>query len=438
MLSKLANFFSKKSFSEIIASGLPSAMWSSLTNKTYIHKGYNVNNVVFRCTDLICSGIGSIPIKVKLGDDYAPDHPLQKLINRPNLDKSKREFFYRMGAFYLVLGNTFVEAMRGITGKGEPTEMFLVNPVYMKVQGDSKDRMPLYYMFEKQGQKEVWERDQVNGGCNLLHWHTTSLTTPFYGESKISHCLRQVDQANMADEWNMRVLQNSAEPSGAWKAKGTLNQAQINQIKEEMKSKYNGPRNARKPMVLGGDIDWIPLAFSPKEMDWMNAKRITALDICSVFGVPPQLLGIEGSLTFANYEQARLALWEDTIIPLAGMLIGELESFLCPKYKGGEKLSLHLDMNSIPALDIKRRENWEAMRGADWLTYNEKRESTGFDRIEESEADSLFISAGMLPLGFDVFSDPVASEKALVKLYMQKGMNEIEAKQQANAIISKK
>ena len=49
----------------------------------------------------------------------------------------------------------------------------------------------------------------------------------------------------------------------------------------------------------------------------LNAKNISARDIALCFGVPAQLVGIPDAQTYANVQEARLALYEKTIIPLA-------------------------------------------------------------------------------------------------------------------------
>jgi len=46
------------------------------------------------------------------------------------------------------------------------------------------------------------------------------------------------------------------------------------------------------------------MSLSPTDMDFGNGKNSAANEICMAFGVPPQLIGMPGSQTFANYEQA--------------------------------------------------------------------------------------------------------------------------------------
>ena len=44
------------------------------------------------------------------------------------------------------------------------------------------------------------------------------------------------------------------------------------------------------------------------DTEFLGGKTSAKLDVCETLKVPPQLLGIEGSQTYANYEQAGLLL----------------------------------------------------------------------------------------------------------------------------------
>ena len=66
-----------------------------------------------------------------------------------------------------------------------------------------------------------------------------------------------------------------------------------------------------------------------------RSKLQSARDICSAFGVPPMLVGVQGDATYANFKEARLALWEDTILPLVDNMVDGLNTRLVPKFGDG-------------------------------------------------------------------------------------------------------
>jgi len=111
-------------------------------------------------------------------------------------------------------------------------------------------------------------------------------------------------------------------------------------------------------------------------MDFLAAKHASARDIAQAFGVPPMLLGIPGDNTYANYREARLALWEETVVPLLRHLRDELNAWLAPMF--GPGLALDLDLDEVPALTLRRERRWDMLRRADFLTVNEKRAAVGY------------------------------------------------------------
>ena len=62
-------------------------------------------------------------------------------------------------------------------------------------------------------------------------------------------------------------------------------------------------------MILEGGLDWKEMGFSPKDMEFIEAKNAAAREMALAFGVPPMLLGIPGDNTFANYAEANRTFW---------------------------------------------------------------------------------------------------------------------------------
>jgi hypothetical protein len=110
------------------------------------------------------------------------------------------------------------------------------------------------------------------------------------------------------------------------------------------------------------------------------------------------MVGIPGEATFANYGEARSALWEDTIIPAFDGTLEELNSWLTPRF--GTGLKLCADYDQVPALAQRREAVWKRLEAADFLTIDEKREAVGYDKVEGG--DVILVPATMLPLGFDI------------------------------------
>ena len=139
------------------------------------------------------------------------------------------------------------------------------------------------------------------------------------GLAPIEAAATALDIHNAASAWNKALLDNAARPSGALVFAGAaLSEAQFDRLKAELEANYQGAANAGRPLLLEGGLDWKPLALSPRDMDFVEAKNAAAREIALAFGVPPLLLGLPGDNTHANYAEANRALYRQTLIPLGG------------------------------------------------------------------------------------------------------------------------
>ena len=386
----------KAQISQINQMGLPPVSWSERTARTYTTEGYERCVIVARCIQIVSRAVASIPICVEVGEKEVEEHPLIALMKRPNPMQGQDKFIEQVLTYYLVTGNTYIEAL---TAGNMPKELWSWAPYAMKVETPKKGMVPRGYTYDDGNpqHKRTWEIDPVTGLGEMIHLKTVNPLDPWYGLSPIAHAAFAADQHNEANTWNMRMLQNASVPSGAVMSKSDMTDGQYKRFKEEMESSYQGSKNARRPMVLSGDLSWIAMSLSPLEMDWLNGKNLSAREIAAAFGVPTQVIPIQGDQTFANYEQARLALWQDTVIPLANSFYADLSRWFGAMY--GEDLQIELDLDEVPALEPARKAKWDMVSASTFLTTNEKREAVGMEPIKDTPmADRILMTGSQQPM----------------------------------------
>jgi phage portal protein BeeE len=120
--------------------------------------------------------------------------------------------------------------------------------------------------------------------------------------------------------------------------------------------------------------------------------------IAGVYGVPVALLGLSNAdaAKYANnYGQARLALWQDTIVPTyISPIASGMTACLCPP---GCRVAFDLD--SVPALWEGRANLGQTLSHVNFLTTNEKREVLDYE--EDNELPSLIGSTTSTPIPTD-------------------------------------
>ena len=346
-----------------------------------------------------------MPYRLKTrGDEVIESHPLMALLDRPNPQQSYSEFFNAVFGYLMLGGNTYILKVAGSTMA--PRELHLLRPDRIEIKG-GKGVFPEKYEYKINGMTEaVYDVDQDTGFSDLKQiklWHPMD---DFYGCSPLTAAAMEVDQHNSATKHNINLLENGARPSGAvvFRPKDDqgyavqLSDGQRQQLMADLNTRFTGSKNAGRPMLLEGDFDWKEMGLSPKDMDFINLKHMSATDIAMCFGVPSQLVGVPDAQTYSNVAEARLALYEETIIPYLRKVESDLNEWLVPMFDEG--IYFEYDVDQIPALSERRRRIYENVLGAvnaGIMTRNEAREMIGLSPI--NGADDLLVQANLFPLG---------------------------------------
>jgi HK97 family phage portal protein len=207
-----------------------------------------------------------------------------------------------------------------------------------------------------------------------------------YGLSPLQAAASALDVHNSAAAWSKALLDNAARPSGAIVYKGAdghgaMAQDQYTRLVDELEANHQGARNAGRPMLLEGGLDWKPMGFSPSDMEFHRTKEAAARDVALAFGVPPMLLGLPGDNTYANYAEAHRAFYRLTVLPLVSKTMAAVSGWLPGHY--GAKFQIKADYDNIPALAEEREALWRRIEQASFLTDAEKRQMLGFPRTSE-------------------------------------------------------
>ena len=381
-------------------------VWSPRDYSAFAREGFMQNAIVYRSVRMIAEAAASVPLLAYDGDEEIEEHPLLDLIARPSPDHTATDFLEAWYGFLLVAGNAYVEA---VAVSGRLRELYVLRPDRMKViPGPSG--WPEAFEYSANGTSVRFAEEPVSGVRAILHTRLFHPDNDHYGMSPIEAAASAIDIHNEASAWNKALLDNSARPSGAlvYAAKnGNLTGEQFKRLRGELEAAFQGARNAGRPMLLEGGLDWKPLSLSPKDMDFIAAKHAAARDMALALGVPPMLLGIPGDNTYSNYSEAQRAFWRGTVLPLVFRMTKAFSAWLAPAYGGG--VELRADLDQVEGLSGEREALWARIERASFLTLDEKRAAVGYGpapREEASTESDAALSFGGEVVSFDGAGDP--------------------------------
>lgn len=359
-------------------------VWMDRNYAQFSQEAYMKNVIAHRAINMVAWAGASVKytlygVGVRGGRKELKAHPVLRLLRQPNPGLAMSAFFNTLYQHQMISGNAFIQA----TGpkNAPPVELHLLRPDRVAVLA-GKGGLPAGYRYSVNNQSTDFPVERLSGFSRVLHLKNFHPLNDWYGLSPVEAAAYSIDQHNQSGAWNQSLLQNGARPSGALVVRSdkmggaSLSDDQYMRIKQQIDEQFTGATNAGRPLLLEGGLDWKEMSMSPRDMDFIEAKHACARDIALAFGVPPQLLGIPGDNTYANLQEARLAMWEQTVIPMVQHAIDLMNNWLRGLFN--EPVELEPDMDHITALATRNQAIWDRLEKASFLTDAEKREAVGY------------------------------------------------------------
>ncbi|MEL6201564.1 MAG: phage portal protein [Pseudomonadota bacterium] len=344
-------------------------------------EGYGRNPIVYRCVRMISEAAASVPWVGYQGAQEASAHEGMTLVERPNGQETRQEFLEKLITSLLLSGNAFVEHVEPVSGRHR---FFVLRSDRVTIDTDMAG-WPTSVCVSHEGKKRTLMLGDVGSIGEALHLKLIDPLSDIHGQSPLQAAVAALDVHNSAALWNKSLLDNAARPSGALiyapADNSSLTPEQFEVLKGELDASFSGSKNAGRPLLLEGGLDWKAMGMTPSDMDFVETKNTASREIALAFGVPPMLLGIPGDNTYANYQEAQRAFYRLTVLPLLRRVVASFTQWLEPVNGAGFRYDI--DTNQIEGLAYERDSLWKRLEEASFLTRAEKREAVGYSPLPE-------------------------------------------------------
>ncbi len=347
---------------------------------------YMNNVIVHRCVSLIASSASHVPWlvykKTLNGSKLVNNHLLARLLKNPNPEISGADFFTQLISTLLLYGNSYL-FLSGAKNH-VPSSISLLHPKSMELI--IKHHKLIAYKYKSANSEQIFPIDNLSRMSRVLQIKNYHPSGNLHGLSALEAAAKAIHLYAQILDWNKALLKNAAKPSGALvfqDSSGYLTDEQFERLQQQFYDNFSGASNSGKPLVLEGGLKWQETNNAEKFEKFIELKDSSARDIAIAFNIPPQLLGINGDNTYSNMQEARLALWEENIIPLLDKLSDSLSNWF--SYWFNEDLLIDFDRDSISALTERRENLWSKIAAASFMTLNEKRNFVGLNPIKDGD-----------------------------------------------------
>jgi len=177
--------------------GVGRAAWSPRDQVSLARNGYQQNVVGFRAVRMVAEAAAAVPLAVLADGARAVDHPVARLLARPNPGTDGRSFLESVYGHLQLSGNAYVEGAAH-DGRNWPRELHALRPDRMRVV-PGPDGWPMGYEYAVGAARHRWS---MEGDIKpILHLRAFHPLDDHYGMSPLEAAAGAVDTHNAAAAW---------------------------------------------------------------------------------------------------------------------------------------------------------------------------------------------------------------------------------------------
>lgn len=351
--------------------------------------------VAHACIAIVSQNLAAMPLNLYRrstngGRDRATDHPLYSVLHdMANPTMTAFEAREMLLASLMVAGNAF--ARLEWNGRGQVTALYPLDAGNVAVERLESGRLR-YRVSSPNGGVRIYLQEE------MLHLRYRIGRDGVMGLSPVQIARETFNLALTQQETAGKTAGKSFRPEGALVFPNSLSHAQRDQLLEGLEKKVNSKLGSAGILVLDGGTEWKSFSFSSKDAEFLDSRKLTNLDICRIWGVPPTVAGITDNATYSNSDQESRALVVRCLAPMAKRIEQAMNAALLT-VESRKSLFVEHDLAGLLRGDMKARyESYRIGREWGWLSPNEIR---GWENMPEIEDGDEYLS----PLNMTVVGD---------------------------------
>ena len=349
---------------------------------------------VFRCVKLLSESVANLPLQyVRLRDGVfveAPDPRLDYLLNvQPDNARNAFDFWRQVVQELLLEGNAYIVPVyngasmeldrlalcgRGTVAHDTVNDRYTVCDFENGISGTFAENEIIHI-------KGLTLRDSKRG-VSVLTYARLTMGIAVTGDRETRN--------RFANGGNVRgILSNDKTAHGF----GEYQDKQLAKTAAYIDGLFQG---GERIVSLPGQVDFQQLSLSSTDLQFLESRKFTVLEICRFFSVPPTFVYADTSNNYKTVEQADVDFLSHTLNPLLRNIETELRRKLvapqlCYKYK------FKFDRRELFACDLNGMMNYGTKLLQIGTSVNEVRRMNNLPPVDGGEA--ILVSANLRGIG---------------------------------------
>jgi len=209
------------------------------------------------------------------------------------------------------------------------------------------------------------------------------------GVSRVNALKENFGLALSLEKFASKFFSQGASTQGIIEYPGKLTAEQAKQLQEGFDARHRGWRRSHKTGILSAGATYKPTSVQNDQAQFLDSRRMAIEDVARAFNVPPHLLGLPGTNSYASVEQNNLAWVTHCLRPIVQKLEGAL-SPLMARYTGGETAFIRFRLDGLLRADIQSRYTaYSTALLSGFMTINDVRRLEDLPDIQDDSASTV-------------------------------------------------
>lgn len=335
-------------------------------------------NAVFSAVSLISDTIATLPIDAYIrsqGARYAL-RPRPAWVTKPDVDTTKEAFYGAAIVSLLLEGNIFIRVFRS---RGVIVDMKVLNPIDVDIKRNGQGRV----IFNVKGSERALTQEDIVFIPDVVK------PGSIRGISRVEALKENFGLASALEKYAARFFGSGTQTSGVLEVPGSLTAEQAKSMQEAFDSRHRGWARAHKTAIITGGAQYKPTNVPNDQAQFLDSRRMAVEDVARAFNIPPHLLGLPGTNTYASVEQNNIAFVTHTLRPIAQKIEGALTALLSQE-TGKEAAFIKFSLDGLLRADVNSRTEAYA-RGlqSGYYKINDIRRFEDLEPIDDASAETV-------------------------------------------------
>jgi len=333
-------------------------------------------NAVFSAISLIADTISTLPLDAYVRRDGArfPFRPRPEWVSQPDVNIPREAFYNQVIVSLLLEGNAFIRVFSNT--RGEVVNLTVLNPNTVTISRNGLGSL----VFTVEGEDRPLSSDDI------IYIPDVMKPGEIRGISRIKAMGETFGLALAMERYASTFFGQGTNLNGVIEYPGNLNKEQADQLAASFDNRHRGWKKGHRTGVLSGGAKFVSTQTDPEKSMLVESRNQSIADVARAFNVPPHLLGLPGTNSYASVEQTNLAWITHGLRPIVGKIEGAL-SPLMRRSPGGAGAFIKFNLDGLARADLQSRtSSYSTMLQSGAMSINEVRSYEDMRPIDDPAA----------------------------------------------------